>query len=62
MDIFQCPGCGYVYDEQRGDVHEGFAPGTQWTAIPRDWACPQCAVRDKVDFVRIDKPPASAST
>lgn len=22
----------------------------RWSAIPDDWACPQCAVRDKVDF------------
>lgn len=47
---YQCPGCGYVYDERQGDVHEGFPPGTPWSRIPDDWACPQCAVREKPDF------------
>ena len=27
---YRCPGCGYIYDEARGDPHEGFAPGTAW--------------------------------
>ena len=52
MARYQCPGCGYVYDEAQGDVHEGFPPGTGWDAIPEDWACPSCAVRDKIDFER----------
>jgi alkane 1-monooxygenase len=46
-----CPGCGYVYDERRGDVREGFPAGTPWSAIPDSWCCPDCGVRDKVDFV-----------
>jgi alkane 1-monooxygenase len=46
-----CPGCGYVYDEQRGDPREGFPAGTPWAAIPDSWCCPDCGVRDKVDFV-----------
>mgnify|MGYP000029404029 CR=1 FL=1 len=48
---WRCPGCGYVYDSVRGDAHEGFAPGTPWSAIPEDFACPDCAVREKPDFV-----------
>ena len=48
---FQCPNCGYVYDESRGEEKEGFAPGTRWLQIPNDWPCPDCAVREKVDFV-----------
>nr|WP_231880507.1 MULTISPECIES: rubredoxin [unclassified Alcanivorax] len=48
---FQCPNCGYTYDEQHGDENEGFPPGTRWLQIPNDWACPDCAVREKVDFV-----------
>jgi len=47
----RCPGCGYVYDVARGDVHEGFPPGTAWSAIPDTWTCPDCGVRDKLDFV-----------
>ncbi len=46
----QCTDCGFIYDEEQGCEAEGFAPGTPWDAIPDDWACPDCAVRDKVDF------------
>ncbi|RJQ83667.1 fatty acid desaturase [Amycolatopsis panacis] len=46
-----CPGCGYVYDEHRGDPREGFPAGTPWSAIPDSWCCPDCGVREKVDFV-----------
>ena len=45
-----CPNCDYVYDESQGCPGEGFRPGTPWQAIPADWACPQCAVREKPDF------------
>lgn len=51
---YQCPGCGYIYNESQGDEHEGFAPGTPWTALPEDWFCPDCAVRDKADFLPAD--------
>ncbi|MGQ0699047.1 MAG: rubredoxin [Panacagrimonas sp.] len=47
---YRCPGCSYVFDEQQGDAHEGFAPGTRWEMVPEDWACPDCAVREKPDF------------
>jgi alkane 1-monooxygenase len=47
----RCPGCGYVYDEARGDVREGFPPGTPWSAVPATWCCPDCGVRDKADFL-----------
>lgn len=59
MARYQCPGCGYVYDEQRGDEHEGFPPGTSWKKIPENWACPDCAVRDKADFLPLDESPAA---
>lgn len=50
---FQCPACGYTYDEKIGDSDEGFPAGTSWDAIPDDWFCPDCAVRDKVDFSQV---------
>ena len=50
MSRFSCPGCGYAYDEQVGDAREGFAPGTSWSEVPEEWACPDCGVREKVDF------------
>ncbi|WP_374592448.1 rubredoxin [Aquabacterium sp.] len=50
MARFRCPNCGYVYDEQDGCPREGFAPGTPWRLVPDNWACPDCAVREKPDF------------
>jgi alkane 1-monooxygenase len=47
----RCPGCGYTYEVEAGDEHEGFAAGTAWRDIPETWSCPDCGVRDKVDFV-----------
>ena len=58
---YRCPGCGHIYDEAQGDVHEGFPPGTQWSAIPEDWACPDCAVREKPDFERVGVPATASS-
>lgn len=46
----ECPGCGYRYEVERGDEHEGFAAGTPWSRVPDDWSCPDCGVRDKTDF------------
>ncbi|WP_328518106.1 rubredoxin [Mycolicibacterium arseniciresistens] len=46
-----CPECGYRYEENAGHGREGFPPGTPWSAVPPDWNCPDCGVRDKSDFV-----------
>jgi rubredoxin len=45
--------CGYIYDEDQGDAHEGFPPGTGWERVPVNWSCPDCAVRDKGDFEKL---------
>ncbi len=50
----RCPGCGYTYEVERGDEHEGFAAGTAWADVPDTWCCPDCGVRDKIDFVPVD--------
>ncbi|QBS41028.1 rubredoxin [Nocardia sp. CS682] len=50
MNRFRCPVCEYVYDEEKGEPHEGFPPGTSWEKIPDDWCCPDCGVREKIDF------------
>ncbi|GAA3821333.1 fatty acid desaturase [Nocardioides panacisoli] len=50
----KCPGCGYVYEVAAGDEHEGFPAGTAWNEIPDDWFCPDCGVREKIDFVPFD--------
>ncbi len=51
----RCPNCSYVYEVEAGDEHEGFPAGTAWADIPGDWCCPDCGVRDKVDFVPVDR-------
>ena len=48
---YQCSDCGYIYDEAAGCSHEGFKPGTPWSQIPDNWPCPDCAVREKPDFI-----------
>ncbi|MGE3252725.1 fatty acid desaturase [Pseudonocardia sp.] len=47
----RCPGCGYTYVVAEGNELEGFAAGTAWSDVPDDWCCPDCGVREKVDFV-----------
>ena len=47
----RCPGCGYTYEVAAGNELEGFAAGTAWSEIPNDWTCPDCGVREKVDFI-----------
>ncbi len=53
MSRYQCPECGYCYDEAAGEPHEGLAPGTPWDELPADFICPDCAVRGKDDFVKL---------
>ena len=55
MSAYTCPVCDYVYDEQRGEQREGFPPGTAFADIPDEWCCPDCGVREKVDFVHFDE-------
>ncbi|MGB1581701.1 MAG: fatty acid desaturase [Nevskiales bacterium] len=47
---YECPDCGHIYNERVGEPTEGYPAGTRWSQIPDDWACTNCAVRDKVDF------------
>jgi rubredoxin len=51
---YRCEVCDYVYDEAIGEPREGFPPGTAWSAVPDEWCCPDCGVREKVDFVPAD--------
>ncbi|WP_415975923.1 rubredoxin [Rhodococcus sp. 077-4] len=50
MAAFECPVCEFVYDETNGAPREGFSAGTAWSEIPDDWPCPDCGVREKIDF------------
>jgi rubredoxin len=44
MKKYECVVCGYVYDPAEGDPDSGVAPGTDFEALPEDWACPDCGV------------------
>ncbi|HET8581827.1 MAG TPA: rubredoxin [Jatrophihabitans sp.] len=56
MAQYRCEVCDYVYDEAAGEPREGFPPGTAWSDVPDDWCCPDCGVREKLDFVPVDAP------
>jgi rubredoxin len=51
MKTWQCPECGYRYDEAAGDAHEGFAPGTRREDLPEEWTCPDCGIIPAEAFV-----------
>jgi rubredoxin len=53
MKVWQCVVCGFVYDEAAGLPAEGIKPGTAWTDIPGNWACPDCGVA-KADFEMVE--------
>ena len=53
--LFICVQCGFEYDEAKGAAREGFPAGTPWSDIPGDWCCPDCAVREKVDFEEVSE-------
>ncbi len=56
----RCPGCDYVYEVDAGEEREGFAAGTPWSEIPDDWCCPDCGVREKVDFLPLTREGSAA--
>jgi rubredoxin len=49
MNTYLCIVCGFVYDESAGRPEDGIPPGTLWSAVAEDWACPECGVA-KSDF------------
>lgn len=57
MRCYRCPECGYTYDEARGDPDEGYPPGTRLADLPGDFACPDCSVRFRDDFVAVEATP-----
>ena len=54
MAHYQCPDCGYIYDENEGCEREGYPAGTPWSQVPDDFPCPDCFVREKPDFIPLD--------
>ena len=55
VDAARCPGCGFTYSVAEGNELEGFAAGTPLSEIPDDWTCPDCGVRDKIDFAPLER-------
>ena len=52
---YRCEVCDYVYDETLGEPREGFPAGTSWEQVPDDWCCPDCGVREKIDFLPVEE-------
>lgn len=60
MGVYRCPGCGYLYNEAKGEPREGFRAGTPWLEVPNAWCCPDCGVREKPDFEPVSEAPPRA--
>ncbi len=54
MKKYECPDCGYIYDETLGAEHEGYPAGTKFEDLPDEFPCPDCFVREKPDFVEVE--------
>ena len=50
---YMCDVCGWIYDEEKGDVEHGIAPGTKFDDLPLDFTCPLCGV-GKDQFVEVE--------
>jgi len=53
MAEWECPTCGFVYDEAAGLPQEGIEPGTPFDEVPPDWYCPMCGMQ-KDEFSPLD--------
>jgi len=50
MASHQCPACDFTYDEAAGAPRDGYPAGTSWADVDDTWPCPDCGVREKIDF------------
>lgn len=50
MAQYKCPVCDYHFDEAVGAPREGIPAGTLWVTLDDEWPCPDCGVREKIDF------------
>tara|TARA_B100001250_G_C19778018_1_gene780502 strand:+ start:96 stop:254 length:159 start_codon:yes stop_codon:yes gene_type:complete len=46
---YQCPGCRYVYNEEKGDPDNEISPGNKLEDLPFSWVGPICKA-EKADF------------
>ncbi len=49
---YVCDICGWVYDEEEGNIENGIKPGTKFEDLPDDFACPLCGV-GKENFSKV---------
>jgi len=49
---YKCMVCGYIFDEEEGDLSQKVEPGTLWANISDDWVCPVCGV-NKSQFEKL---------
>ena len=53
MKTYMCLICGFVYDEEEGELESGISPGTRWDDVPLSWRCPDCGA-GKEDFEMVE--------
>lgn len=41
---YTCDVCGWIYDEDKGDMEFDLEPGVEFDALPDDFVCPLCGV------------------
>ncbi|MDR0697145.1 MAG: rubredoxin [Christensenellaceae bacterium] len=44
MAKYVCSVCGYIYDEEQGDLDNGIEPNTIWADVHDDYTCPMCGM------------------
>ncbi len=42
MEKWECTVCGYIYEEEKGDLENNVSPGTRFADLPENWVCPVC--------------------
>jgi|GEM_PF-522946 len=51
---YSCSGCGYIYNEFKGDDENDIAPQTPFEILPSDFFCPHCDTH-KDDFLVLEE-------
>jgi [NiFe] hydrogenase assembly HybE family chaperone len=59
LAVMECKICWTTFDPADGDEYRQIAPGTAFTDLPDDWACPHCGA-PKAQFMVRDDPGSTA--
>ena len=51
---YVCDVCGWIYDEETGDLDLNIESGTKFQDLPEDFMCPLCFV-GKESFSEVDE-------